>query len=360
MTDEELREARIEFNKLAIKKVCALCRQQGVKIYPSDFKPIHLGNQTEVTTYKRYDTDLRNVTSFDGAGGQNLANRNTIKGEVVIYLYFSGRWGKKLKEKSEIFLNYINCRVRNDAVCFSFTYKELDIDRISNSAEDIDAKEMEKIIDKINKLLTLADTSRNPSEHEAISASMKVQKLLAKYNITMADVRGEAEVEEPIEQAISDVGCNDKAQNWRTELALAVANGYACKTYMVGTKNAIVFYGYKADILLARRVYTYLYNVGVKLGRQYVREHRNEWESEYRLYQSFVSGFTNGVRGQLEMNCTALALVCPEKVKEAYEVMAEDFRHSRIGQGRSNTIDANAYLEGEVEGKRALNAQYIE
>ena len=65
-------------------------------------------------------------------------------------------------------------------------------------------EKIEKIISRVNRLLALADLEKNPSEQEAIAASMKVQELLAKYNLDIADVTGE-EKEEEIEHVCADI-----------------------------------------------------------------------------------------------------------------------------------------------------------
>lgn len=358
--DKELeREKYLEeialYEKIAVKKVIEWCKEQGVKIYASDFN----FRKEYGTGARKYDTQL--VSMCEQSTASAIEQAVKLSGNVSITLLYSGRWGKRLKNRADNFLNYLNCRVHNKGVMFNFSFKELDFFKISDTGEDLGKEKIDRIIEKINKLLALADLERNPSEHEAISASLKVQKLLAEYNLTMADIRGEENEEEPIEQVIADVGCNSKAENWRTILAGYVADGYACKCFMTGSNHAVVFYGHKADVLLARRVYVYLFNVGCKLGKQYMREHKDPWgaKSDYAVYQSFVDGFASGVNQQLQKQCTALALVCQEDVKKSFEEFSKDFGTSRIGN-RKNEIDYKAFREGVTEGKRAFNAQYIE
>lgn len=55
----------------------------------------------------------------------------------------------------------------------------------TTTSADLD---MEKIVAKIQKLFALA--GNNPSEQEAASALLKAQALLAKYNLSQADVEG--------------------------------------------------------------------------------------------------------------------------------------------------------------------------
>ena len=83
----------------------------------------------------------------------------------------------------------------------------------------------------------------------------------------------------------------------------------------------------------------------------------NEELSTNGLYNSFCSGFCNGVEQELKKNCTALMLVTPKKVVESFEKFSETFK---TRDNSISAIDKEAYTFGEIEGKRALNAQYIE
>lgn len=213
-------------------------------------------------------------------------------------------------------------------------------------------EKIETIIKKINKLLALSDTDKNNSEQEAISASLKVQKLLAKYNLSLADVTGERQ-EEEVEQSIADVGIGKK---WKFILAQAVASNFAFKHFFVG-REQIVFYGYKADIVSARRVFVYLFRVGDRLANQYAKEYRNKHGVADGIYNSFCRGFVAGVKKELDKQCTALAIVVQPKVQESWEAFSKDFGTLNANLNGNNY---EAYAEGEIEGKRALNAQYIE
>lgn len=317
------------YMKLAVDTVIKYAREQGVKLRYSDF-PMdnmwHVGNR---------------VMFMDGS--------NPI---VEVFINREGRWMAQLKRAQDGFLNYVNARVVRDGIKFTFTLKELDLLRVKNVEGEDD--KIEKIIEKVTKLLALADLSKNPSEREAIDASLTAQKLLAKYNLSMADVTGEHKPEEDMEQVIADVGTGNK---WKYQLSVVVADNYACKTYSHGSEM-IVFYGYKADVLIARRVFIYLFKVGNRLANQYVKQYREEvYRNASGVYNSFVSGFIDGVRKELEKQCTALALVVQPEVQESWEVFSSKFK--TVDRSVS-AIDDTAYQTGWVEGKRALNAQYLE
>ena len=67
----------------------------------------------------------------------------------------------------------------------------------------------EKIIEKIRKCLELANN--NPSEEEAKSAALMAQKLIAKYDISMADVE---DVASQCEEIVEEVVWFDSLVTW--------------------------------------------------------------------------------------------------------------------------------------------------
>ena len=328
------KEKKQEYKRLAVDTVISYAREQGVKLRHSDFSldGIGMGNGNVVDFYHWGESELDTV---------------------LVLISKEGRWAAQLK-KADGFLNYVNARVTKEGVMFSFTTKELDLLRMKDDSDTGKDVDMEKIISKITKLLALSDLEKNPSEAEAISASLAAQRLLAKYNLSMVDVTGERDPAEEIEQVIADVGTGKK---WKYSLANAVANNYACKTFSQGS-DKLVFYGYKADILIARRVYIYLFKVGNRIASQYVKKYRETICYDAKgIYNSFVSGFVNGVKKELEKQCTALALIVQPEVQESWDIFSAAMETKNWNMS-CNSIEA--YEEGFVEGKRALNAQYLE
>lgn len=322
---------KMDYMRLAMETTIKYAAEQGIKLRRGDF------------------------LLFDGTyiPGDWIRVSYTGPAQIVVAVPYKGSWGKAIKAARDRFLNYLNARVLQDELWFCFTETELDLIKAKNEKiDDADEDKIEKVIRKINKLLAMADTSRGATEAEAISASLTAQKLLAQYNLTMTDVTGER-TEEGVEQAIADLPTGKK---WKYSLADTVADNYACKVYYVGNNQA-VFYGYKADVLIARRVFVYLFKVGDKLANQYAKRYRDRYGDSEGIYNSFCSGFVNGVRKELEKQCTALALVVQPEVEDSFKEFSAGF-----GTINSNIKinDHYAYREGFVEGKRALNAQYIE
>lgn len=75
------------------------------------------------------------------------------------------------------------------------------------------------------------------------------------------------------------------------------------------------------------------------------------------MRESFYTGFYQGVKSALERNCTALALVVPEEVSVKFEELSANWQTLK---SELKSHDRQAYQRGMTEGKRALNAQYIE
>lgn len=315
--------------RIAVDKTISIMEELGVKYRKNDFfKEGYMKNGAfySYTLHSFNDGTVETIIRFDD---ENISRH------------------AKLKKVRLDFFNYFNCRVYENRVVFVFTAKELELEYIKK--EDNDKNKLNEVMVKVQKLLALSESD---NEHEAISASLMAQKLLAKYNIDMEEVKTSDE-EQPIEEAIADVGTGNK---WKYTLADVVAKNYRCKKYFKGSEM-IVFHGYRQDILIARRVYMYLFSVCKRLGKSYVRKIKEEGYITDGVYNSFCAGFINGVDKELSRQCTELALIIPEAVEKEYKIFSADF-------GVKNTTfywhDIKAYAEGEIEGKRALNAQYID
>lgn len=328
----------------AVQWAIDLAAEQGLKYRYFDFGSHH----TELPELNR-NSNSRNSVSFIGGA--------TPKGVRIVLSTDCPRMGKRVKEVKDNFLNFAFCRVIPTGyfagVNFFFSFNEIEI----HVAGDVKADEdkVDTIIKKVQKLLALADPSRNPSEEEALAASMQAQKLLAKYNLDIAAVTGK-EKEEKIEQTIADVGTGKK---WKYNLADVIARSYCCKAYFVGS-DQIVFYGYQSDTVIAQRVFLYLFAVGNRLGDKYVKDYKaKRGYVTPNLFNTYVNGFTDGINAELSKQCTALALIVPPKVEESYTVFSVGFG-TKNTQIETNPYDRKAYEQGKTDGRHALNARYLE
>lgn len=277
----------------------------------------------------------------------------SMSGKVVISILFNDEEnparGKRLKKEKDRFLTYFNCNVHEDYIAFVFSKKELEIEYIRR--EDLEESKIEQIMEKVKKLLSLAESD---NEHEAISASLMAQKLLAKYNIDIEAVTGK-EKEEEIEETRVEV---ENGHSWKYALAFGIADNYCCKCYVKGSQ-IFVFRGYRSDIMIARQVFAYLFSVCKRLGRTYEREYRKENYYASGIYNSYCSGFVQGVKSELSKQCRALALVTPEPVENDWKEYAKGFG-TMNSDAKLSMKDWDAYDKGVQDGKEALNAQYID
>ena len=264
-----------------------------------------------------------------------LANTvKTMNDKFVVNISLSE---KKIKEKKNFFYNFFNCRVRYDTKTVSFVYEISDLDN-SVGADD---KKIQDIIDKINKLLNVTE-ERGATEAEAITASLMAQKLMKKYSIEYANIKNDEN--EKICELRADTPSGYK---WKYSFAQSVATSYCCHVCRAG--DTLIFRGYKADILIARRVYMYLYDTCVRLAKQ-EKKRGND-------FTSFCLGFTRGVADRLSSNCKALALTTPYKVEKDWEEYVKN-----LGRGKAysfKNVDEDSFEKGKVEGKKAVDGQYI-
>ncbi len=117
----------------------------------------------------------------------------------------------------------------------------------------------EKLLDKVKKLLRLAERTTN--EGEAAAAAAAAQKLIERHRLDVAAIDiSEGEREVPLEAPERTVldgaeGRRNKCA-WRGALASGVARANACRVYWTGPRLQIV--GAPSDVATVRYLYAYL------------------------------------------------------------------------------------------------------
>lgn len=270
---------------------------------------------------------------------------------AVVYCEYSLKGGAELKRKKNNFLVYFNARVTEEYVAFTFSETEL---LIEETAEKPENEVLDKVMSKINKLLSITEET-GATENEAMIASMRAQELMKEYNIDYVSVTGGTDKKEEIVNIESDT---PRGLKWKYSLADYVATSYCCKTFFCG--EVVSFRGFKSDVLIARRVYIYLLETAIKLGKIYDKEEKKKaaenGEHHSSVFTSFCVGFCSGVGKRLGENCKALALTIPQLVEDDWKIYSKDFRDTTV---KNIVNDYAAYEQGEIEGKRAVNGQYI-
>lgn len=218
---------------------------------------------------------------------------------------------------------------------------------------ELSAEKREKMLDKIRKMLALAQD--NPSMEEGLAAALHAQKLMAKYNIHQEEVELE-EVKDQISSIFTHQNHKLALMGWRKHLGAIVAKNFRCKCYIAG--QDVVFRGYTQDANIALDVYMALYTIGNKLAKAEETKARKTTGSAKGVYNSFALGYLRGIEEGFGEQCTALMIIVPKEVEEEYAEFSKNFGKSKGMQ--THNLDADIYNKGKVEGKSAVKARAVE
>ena len=235
---------------------------------------------------------------------------------------------------------------------FKKYFKAAEENKKADNDQPISEEKREKMIEKIKKMMALAEN--NPSEEEALAAALQAHKLMAKYNIHEDEVSLE-EVKEDITSIFTEQKHDSNLHKWRKQLGAVVAKSFRCKCYISG--KDVVFRGYREDAQIALEVYLMLYNVGDKLGSEAYKSKLKEDGTGKGAYNSFVVGFLHGVNDSFNEQCKALMIVTPKEVEEEWKQFSAGFKSSK---SHLSVVDANLYKKGYTEGKNAVKSRAIE
>jgi hypothetical protein len=223
--------------------------------------------------------------------------------------------------------------------------------------------EMEKIVDKVRKLLATAKGTT--SEEEAQTSMLLAQKLLAKHGISMSDVDiEEQDSKNVVEENVTDP--SGRTPWWKKQLAVVIADNFKCKTFIAcGYKTTkIMFLGLEVDVAVAKDVFQYAETVIDKLAKSYVGKIYRQGKPTKGIRNEFIWGFITGLQDkfkeQVEKNNWGLVLVTDALVVQAYE--DKGLRRASSGGIRPNfSGDAEARSEGYKHGQNfADNKKGIE
>ena len=210
----------------------------------------------------------------------------------------------------------------------------------------------EQVIEKIKKLLALADN--NPNENEAKTALLQAQKLMAKYNVSVEITEGEEAIAYAQEKCVHRY---DAA--YRKPLARVIANNFRCEYFLRGSQ--IVFFGRDMDARIAKEAFEYAYEFAMREGNKLENKAYAEYGTARGVHSSYTAGFIAGLKEALEAQCKALIIVTPQDVKDEFADMSKSWGTARGGfkLSRSN-IDYDAYQRGHHDGKTVMNGRRLE
>lgn len=208
----------------------------------------------------------------------------------------------------------------------------------------------DKILDKISNLMKRAEEK---DDAEGQASILLAQKLMAKHNISVSQVKIHESKSEVNESRV-EFG---RMIWWYAELAATIASHFRCSCMKQG--SSVIFVGLDEDAEIATAVYQ-----GAIDHIKY-RRRQMTWASKDEK-NSYIVGFMCGLDEKLEAQkaamiqeseSTALVLQTPVEVKDYIE-------NNTTSSYKSNTqvrdIDISSYFMGLDEGKHAeLNSGRI-
>jgi len=212
--------------------------------------------------------------------------------------------------------------------------------------------EKENIIEKIKKLLALADGNKNASEAEVQAATLKAQELMAKY-----DVQVELTEEDKIEYA-QEVCTHKWDMGFRIPLANALSHNFKCEIFIWNKR--ITFVGHSVDAKIARGVFEMAYAFILKEGNKHYNKAYGMGLPTKGVFNSYAMGFIKGITIALGEQSTALMIVTPPDVTQELKriTAAPGFRTKNSTFGTTE-MDAATFFQGLNDGKNMLSKKQI-
>jgi hypothetical protein len=128
--------------------------------------------------------------------------------------------------------------------------------------------------------------------------------------------------------------------------------------------GTIVFYGYEVDAEVAAMTYETLFSIGTKGANNYYQNKRNEAQrnGEYfrgtGLKNTFLIGYLEGIKAELEKQSEALMVIVPGEVDKAYQKRTAGFssrntslhyRPSEEAREKGRTLGKNSVRRNRLE-----------
>lgn len=216
-------------------------------------------------------------------------------------------------------------------------------------------KQNEQVIEKVTeKILKLLELAKSPNETEAKLAAMKAQELMNEYNITVLSSTEKFENKEGVTASYG--------KSYRFRLAKIIADNFGVKNYYLN-KMTVVFYGHPVNVETAVKVYDYLHNMIHRMADSHQTKVYNATKTATQkgctkgAYNSFVTGFLDGLKQQLDEQCKALQIVVPQDTEDAWKDFSKDFTSFKSKGMATDAINFASYEEGFAKGQEFQQEQ---
>jgi hypothetical protein len=215
-----------------------------------------------------------------------------------------------------------------------------------------------KILDRVKKLLALAENNSNI--HEAASAMASAEKMMRKYNLDRAEVMAANLKQDDLIEMMAERG-KRRVPEWMGGLIVPVARAYDCEARYTWKNNVKYpeFLGQTEDATVASWVFQFLVDEVERLSRAYRRKLRKDMGAGHGVNMAdYRQGLVNEIQITLRQMKEekqeelrnheagkALVVVKNQLIAQKYNVTYSKRRQYRIR-------DASAYYQGRADGKK--------
>lgn len=218
---------------------------------------------------------------------------------------------------------------------------------------------MDKVVDRVRKLLSLANNNANINE--AAAAAAQAQKLIAQHQLNMATIAVEngkdSLSDEPV--GISDVPLYEgkRAITWKGSLARTIAENNACYIFFSDGGNICVV-GKPTNIEMTRFLYSYISSEIERLSETFLRrqgfgrEGAKTWSNNFKLGAvSAVRDNLAAMKNEIQAQAASSAMVLIRNEDQAVKSFVENNMKLRQKPAVKITHDISARAAGYQAGK---------
>ena len=221
--------------------------------------------------------------------------------------------------------------------------------------------EMNDVIEKIQKCLELG--RRGGTEAEAEAAMAKVQILLAKHNLSMADIEDKGKAEETGKFGKTVRG----VEVWHRSIYTAIAKLYFCgyfyqsyDEYSTGRKRRYTSHfiiGKPSNVKAVENMVAYLLQLGDRLAEQhekYDMRIRNSFKKGFasRIHSRVIEQIAKACKNTVKDESTGKELIISPLYVQAKQEVASFYQRNGIKLGRGTSVSISS-SDGYYAGQRA-------
>ena len=209
-----------------------------------------------------------------------------------------------------------------------------------------------RLLDRIKKLMKLG--AGNANAHEAQSALLMAQKLMAENGLTAEALDALDPAQNAIEQTGESMGKRTNFQSVR--LASILAQNFPVETWIqtqYGGVKTIIFCGRKKDVEIVREIFKGAKAQASRLGGAYAKRRKAQGDPTTGLKKIWIDGFLMGLKSGFKTQVAknpnwALVLHTPQDVLD----LMKNLKFSRVHSQARGRYDAEAQAEGKRYGQQ--------